>query len=90
GKKRQGSQRRSNVAGLFSGKSYGKLYLARYKGGHLGSREKPVGKPFEKPYFLFDLYNDPQETTNLIADFPDIAGQLLQQYEKIRLSGRSR
>ena len=53
-------------------------------------RQKPVGKPFEKPFFLFDLENDPAETTNVIERFPDIAERLWRRLEAIRTSGRSR
>ncbi|MBN2327386.1 MAG: arylsulfatase [Candidatus Omnitrophica bacterium] len=55
-----------------------------------GGREKPVGKPFREPYFLFDLEADPQETTNLIAKHPEIAQLLQEKLEAIMNSGRSR
>jgi hypothetical protein len=59
-------------------------------GNGSGGREKPVGKAFEKPYFLFDLENDPSETTNLIDKYPDIAKRLEEQLEAIMNKGRSR
>jgi len=59
-------------------------------GSGSGGREKPVGKPFEEPYFLFDMEQDPSETTNMIEEFPDIAVRLTERLETIRRSGRSR
>jgi arylsulfatase A-like enzyme len=59
-------------------------------GSGSGGRQKPVGKPFEKPYFLFDLETDPSETTNLIERHPEIAEQLTEKFEAIRQGGRSR
>ncbi len=38
-------------------------------GNGSGGREKPVGKPFEKPIFLFDLERDPSEKENLIDSY---------------------
>ena len=35
-------------------------------GSGSGGREKPKGKPWEKPYHFYDLANDPRETKNLI------------------------
>ncbi len=59
-------------------------------GSGSGGRQKPVGKPFEKPYSLFDLESDPSETTNVIERFPEIAERLTKRLEAIRQSGRSR
>lgn len=59
-------------------------------GNGSGGREKPVGKAFEKPYFLFDLESDPSETTNLIDKYPEIAKKLEEQLNKIMNNGRSR
>ncbi len=59
-------------------------------GNGSGGRQAPVGTPFEKPYFLFDLEKDPRETTNLFKKHPEIALELLQMLEKIRKTGRSR
>ncbi len=49
-----------------------------------GGREKPGGKPFQKPYTLFDLKNDPSETTDVIAQHPITAKRLLKKLMKIR------
>jgi arylsulfatase A-like enzyme len=59
-------------------------------GSGSGGREKPVGKPFEEPFFLFDLGQDPGEAANVIERFPDIASRLTEKLETIRSSGRSR
>jgi len=59
-------------------------------GSGSGGRQKPVGKPFEKPYFLFDLENDPAETVNLIDSRPDVARRLTEELEKIRQGPGSR
>jgi arylsulfatase A-like enzyme len=49
-----------------------------------GGREKPAGKPFRKPYSLFDLEKDPGETTNLIETHPEVAARLTAQLETLR------
>lgn len=59
-------------------------------GSGSGGREKPAGKPFEKPYFLFDLENDPSETMNVIDKHPEIAELLTEKLNTIKQSGRSR
>ncbi len=59
-------------------------------GSGSGGREKPLGKPFEKPYFLFDLEKDPSEKVNAIGQHPDVAELLTAKLEKIIQAGRSR
>ncbi|MBN1844422.1 MAG: sulfatase-like hydrolase/transferase [Sedimentisphaerales bacterium] len=59
-------------------------------GNGSGGREQPVGKPFQKPYFLFDLERDPAETTNVIEKYPDVAERLEKQLERIRNHPASR
>jgi arylsulfatase A-like enzyme len=59
-------------------------------GSGSGGREKPVGKPFEQPYFLFDLESDPSETLNVIDKHPEIAQRLTEKLQTIMHSGRSR
>ncbi|MBD3265964.1 sulfatase-like hydrolase/transferase [bacterium] len=54
-----------------------------------GGREKPKGKPFEKPYRLFDIHNDPSETKNLIDEHPHVAARMQKRLEAIRQNGRS-
>jgi arylsulfatase A-like enzyme len=58
-------------------------------GNGSGGREKPRGKPFERPYQLFDLSKDIGETTNVIEDHPEIAKRLEKIVEEYRSSGRS-
>ena len=53
-------------------------------GNGSGGREAPRGKPFERPYALFDLSADPAETENLVAKFPAVAAQLEAECQKIR------
>lgn len=59
-------------------------------GSGSGGREIPLGKPFERPYFLFDLEKDPSERVNLIDQFPQIAESLTRKLDLIREKGRSR
>ena len=58
-------------------------------GSGSGGREKPAGKPFEEPYFLFDLERDPSEKENLIDRYPEVAKQLTDKLNTIMSSGRS-
>jgi len=59
-------------------------------GNGSGGRENPKGKPFQKPYFLFDMEKDPSETTNVIDEYPQVAQRLTESLERIRTTGRSR
>ncbi len=59
-------------------------------GNGSGGREAPRGKPFERPYQLFDLSNDIGERKNVIAEHPEIAARLEQACEQIRSRGTSR
>ena len=59
-------------------------------GNGSGGRETPKGKPFEKPYCLWDLEADPSEATNVIEKYPDVAKRLEEACLKIRDGGRSR
>lgn len=59
-------------------------------GSGSGGREKPTGKAFEKPYFLFDLESDPSETTNLVDKYPKIAKRLEHRLETIMRNSGSR
>ena len=55
-----------------------------------GGREKPVGKPFDKPSRLFDMEADIRETTDVADRHPDVVQRLTKTLEDIRQSGRSR
>jgi len=59
-------------------------------GNGSGGREKPKGKPFGRPYKLFDMTNDTSERHDVIDSHPDIVSRLEAELEKIRASGRSR
>lgn len=58
-------------------------------GNGSGGRQNPKGKPFEKPYHLFDLSSDIGETTNVIEEHPEVAERLEKIVEEYRSSGRS-
>ena len=69
-----------SVAGMFAIREGSwKLVLGNGSGG----REAPRGKPFDKPYHLFDLDRDPSETTNRLSEHPDIAARLTNKFEEI-------
>jgi len=53
-------------------------------GNGSGGRQEPRGRPFEKPYHLFDLPNDVAELKNLIDEHPSVAGRLERICQKIR------
>ncbi|MEM9366299.1 MAG: arylsulfatase [Planctomycetota bacterium] len=53
-------------------------------GNGSGGREQPKGKPFEKPYQLYDLANDPGETNDLALTHPDIVDAMTQQLLAIK------
>jgi len=55
-------------------------------GNGSGGREKPSGKPFQKPYALFDLSKDISEQKNVAEEFSEVAARLEQKYEEIRAS----
>ena len=73
--------------GMFSIRE-GKWKLVAGNGS--GGREKPPGKPFEKPYYLFDMTKDISERSNVIDKNPEIAMRMEAALEEIRTSGRSR
>jgi len=59
-------------------------------GNGSGGRQQPKGKPFAKPYQLFNLDADPSETRNVIDQHPDRAASLEKRLQHIREHGRSR
>lgn len=76
-----------SAAGMFAVRQGSwKLVLGNGSGG----REAPRGKPFQKPYQLFDLASDVGERNNLIDTHGEIAEKLEVAFQKIRDSGRSR
>jgi len=85
----QGKPRRSprppvihhSAAGMFALRDgQWKLVLGNGSGG----RQSPRGKPFARPYHLFDLSDDLSETKNLIDRQPDVAARLEEACEAIR------
>lgn len=54
-----------------------------------GGRERPAGKPFGKPYQLYDMSADAAETTNLVEQQAEVAERLAQRFQQIHDSGRS-
>lgn len=59
-------------------------------GNGSGGRAQPKGKPFAKPYSLWDMESDIGEENDLIEKHPDIAKRLEAACLEIRDSGRSR
>lgn len=76
-----------SVDGMFAIRD-GKWKLIAGNGS--GGRAKPKGKPFQRPYQLYDISADIAEAENLIDEHPEIAERLEKQLEKIRSSGTSR
>lgn len=76
-----------SVNGMFAIRD-GKWKLVAGNGS--GGREAPRGKPFTKPFQLFDLSADIGETNNVAEQYPEVVERLTDQLEKIREAGRSR
>jgi len=75
-----------SVSGMFA------IRAGRWKlvaGNGSGGRERPAGKPFEEPYQLFDLVEDPAETTDLAANQSEIVARMTDALDKFRADGRS-
>ena len=65
-----------------------KLLLAKASGGWSSPKENEVPKGSQKAQ-LYDMENDPGETTNLYESHPEVAQRLLVQLEAEVFSGRS-
>lgn len=76
-----------SAAGMFAIRDGGWKLVA---GNGSGGREKPSGKPFAKPYALFDLAKDLGEKTDVAGEKPEIVARLEKALTRIRESGRSR
>ena len=76
-----------SASGMFALRS-GKWKLIAGNGS--GGRQSPRGKPFGRPYMLFDLQSDLEEKNNLASDKPNLVKQLAAKLEAIRSNGRSR
>jgi arylsulfatase A-like enzyme len=59
-------------------------------GNGSGGREQPKGKPFERPYRLFDFATDLAEQHDVLPENAEIADRLEQQCNAIQERGRSR
>ncbi|MEP3480914.1 MAG: arylsulfatase [Fuerstiella sp.] len=60
-------------------------------GNGSGGREQPRGKPFEKPFQLFHLEDDPSEVRDVASQHADVVEDLTKQLESLmKNSGRSR
>ena len=75
-----------SVGGMFAIRD-GKWKLIAGNGS--GGRAKPRGKPFAKPYQLFDMEADVEESNDVAAAHPDVVAKLTKQLEMIRSRGRS-
>ncbi len=58
-------------------------------GNGSGGRQAPRGKPFTKPYQLYDMSADPAETTNVADNHPDVVERLTRETDRLRKAGRS-
>ncbi|MGK0187379.1 MAG: arylsulfatase A [Verrucomicrobiales bacterium] len=56
-------------------------------GNGSGGRQNPRGKPFEKPWQLFNLKEDPEEKHNVIEGNAALAKQMGTELERIRKGG---
>ena len=74
-------------AGMFAIRD-GKWKLVAGNGS--GGRQQPRGRPFGKPYQLFDIGADIGERRDLAADHPEIVARLTAKLDTIRKTGRSR
>jgi arylsulfatase A-like enzyme len=76
-----------SVAGMFAIRDGNWKLVA---GNGSGGRQAPRGKPFGRPYQLFDLSSDMAETTNVLDSNPEVVKRLESQLEEIRKNDRSR
>lgn len=75
-----------SVAGMFAIRAGDwKLVLGNGSGG----REAPKGKPFARPYQLFQLASDPGEQNDCLAEQESVAKRLEAACERIRQAGSS-
>ena len=70
-----------SIRGMFAIRD-GKWKLVAGNGS--GGRERPTGVPFGRPYQLYDLHADPEETNNLSDGHPQVVARLEASLEAIR------
>lgn len=70
-----------SVAGMFAVRD-GRWKLIAGNGS--GGREQPTGKPYAQPYQLFDLRQDPAETRDVAAEYPEEVARLSRVLEQIQ------
>ncbi len=75
-----------SISGMFAIRE-GKWKLVLGTGS--GGREHPRGKPFQKPYKLFDLDKDLEEKNDVASENPTVVERLSIKMDAIRRSGRS-
>lgn len=75
-----------SVRGMFAIRD-GKWKLVLGTGS--GGRQNPRGEIFGKPYMLFDLKADIEESTDLAAKYPERVAKMTAMFEKIQKGGRS-
>ena len=69
-----------SAAGVFAiRKGNWKLILGNGSGG----REMPKGKPFQRPFQLYNLSSDPEEQCELLKENPETALQLEREFAVI-------
>ena len=69
-----------SAAGMFAIRD-GKWKLVLGNGS--GGRQQPKGKPFAKPYELYDLDADLSETKNVAGEFPEVVDRLKKAFAEI-------
>jgi arylsulfatase A-like enzyme len=70
-----------SVAGMFAIRDGDWKLIA---GNGSGGREQPVGAPFQTPYQLYNLRDDPTESQDVAARHPELVEQLGARLEEIR------
>ena len=76
-----------SASGIFALRS-GKWKLIAGNGS--GGRQAPKGRPFQKPFMLFDLQADLGEKNDLAEAKPELVEELTVKLEAVRSKGRSR
>jgi arylsulfatase A-like enzyme len=66
-----------------------KLLLCRGSGGWSSPTEAEAKKQFLPPVQLYNLHDDPKETANLQADYPEVVEQLTAELRQVIEQGRS-